>query len=153
MIEKYQKVGKTVRDAKASSTGKYYLIRIIMDHNVKSSEVVFLLGAGASVAAGVPDTYSFVKKFIESIDEQTKKETIEKIVQILEAWKKSDIDVELLLETLVKLKDKKQEPLLQFYDGGNFILKGYAEKKPLIDDLKDFIKSKAIVSGECNRFC
>ncbi len=119
-----------------------------MDHTVKSSEVVFLLGAGGSVAAGVPDTYSFVREFIDNIDGHDKKETIEKIVQTLEAWKKSKIDIELLLETLVKLKDNKQEPLLQFYEGGNFILKGYSDKKPLIDDLKDFIKSKAIVSEQ-----
>ena len=32
-----------------------------------SSEVVFFLGAGASVRAGVPDTYSFVQEFKESL--------------------------------------------------------------------------------------
>jgi prefoldin subunit 5 len=124
-----------------------------MDHNGKSSEVIFFLGAGASVPAGVPDTYSFVQEFIDDIDEAEKKETIEKIVQTLEVWnlevwKKSKIDIELLLETLVKLKDRKYEPLLQFYEGKAFILKGYADKKPLIDDLKNFIKSRAIVSEE-----
>ncbi|MFA4955445.1 MAG: SIR2 family protein [Candidatus Methanoperedens sp.] len=119
-----------------------------MDDNTKSSEVMFFLGAGASVAADVPDTYSFVKEFIDNINENDKKETIGKIVQKLKDWKNTDIDVELLLETLTKLENKGQEPLLQFYEGGDFILKGYSEKKPLIDDLKDFIKRKAIVSEE-----
>ena len=114
----------------------------------KSSEFVFFLGAGASVAAGVPDTYSFVRKFVDSIHNDDKRETIEKIIEILKKWKKNDIDIELLLETLTKLKNKENEPLLQFYSHGNFILDGYYDKAPLIDDLKDFIKSKAIVSEE-----
>lgn len=96
----------------------------------------------------VPDTYSFVKEFIDNIHENDKKETIERIVQTLKEWKNKEIDVELLLETLTKLENKHQEPLLRFYEGGDFILKGYSEKKPLIDDLKDFVKRKAIVSEE-----
>jgi len=120
--------------------------------NKHSSQVIFLLGAGASVAAGVPDTYSFVNEFIDNVQGTDKKETIEKIVQILKNWKNSDIDVELLLETLTKLENKDQEPLLLFYEGGSFILQRYTEKKPLIDDLKDFIKSKAIVSEEKIRY-
>ncbi len=119
-----------------------------MDDNAKSFEVMFFFGAGASVAANVPDTYSFVKEFIYNIHENDKKETIERIVQTLKNWKNKDIDVELLLETLTKLENKHQEPLLQFYEGGNFTLQGYSEKKPLIEDLKDFIKRKAIVSEE-----
>lgn len=121
-----------------------------------TSQVVFFLGAGASVNAGVPDTYAFVNEFINSIPmnpygknvEPQKKTTIKKIVQILKEWKGTEIDIELLLETLTKLENKEQEPLLRFFEGGDFILKDYSEKKPMIDDLKDFIKSKAIVSEE-----
>lgn len=119
-----------------------------MSNNKQSSQVVFFLGAGASINACVPDTYAFVNEFIDSIEEIDKKETVKKMVQILKEWKRAEIDIELLLETLTKLENKDQEPLLQFYQGGDFILKGYHEKKPLIDDLKDFIKSKAIVSEE-----
>lgn len=114
--------------------------------DIKPSEVVFFFGAGASVPAGVPDTRSFVSQFTESILDTGKKATVEKIVKILKVWRGSDIDVELLLETLTKLRDKEQEPLLQFYEGGNFVLTGYYEKEPLINDLKDFIKKRAIVS-------
>ena len=119
-----------------------------MTTDKQSSQIIFFLGAGASVAADVPDTYSFVKEFIHSIRDRDKRRTIEKIVQILRNWKNSDIDVELLLEALTKLENKEQEPLLRFYQGGDFVLKGYPEKEPLINDLKDFIKSKAIVSED-----
>lgn len=114
----------------------------------KSSDIVFFLGAGASVKAGVPTTFSFVDEYVESIEEVTKKDTIEKIIKTLERWKKERIDIELLLETLTKLSAKDQEPLLSFYSGGTFILKGYFEKYPLINDLKNFIKSKAIIKSE-----
>ena len=119
-----------------------------MNYNIQSSQVMFFLGAGASVAADVPDTFSFVKEFRDSIGDTAKKETIEKTIQTLESWKRLEIDIELLLETLTKLETKEQEPLLKFFEGGKFILSGYSPKKPLIEDLKDFIKSKAIVSEE-----
>jgi len=119
-----------------------------MNYNIQSSQVMFFLGAGASVAADVPDTFSFVKEFRDSIGDTAKKETIEKTIQTLESWKRLEIDIELLLETLTKLETKEQEPLLKFFEGGKFILSGYSPKKPLIEDLKDFIKSKAIVAEE-----
>ena len=114
----------------------------------KSSEIVFFLGAGASVAAGVPDTYSFVQEYLGSIHRMDKKRTIEEIVRTLKIWKGKEIDIELLLETLTKLRDKDQDPVLQFYPSKDFSLSGYSEKTPLIDSLKDFIKKKAIVSEE-----
>lgn len=117
-----------------------------MATNRQSSQVILFLGAGASIAGGVPDTYSFVTEFINHIREPNKKETIKKVVQVLKDWKGSEIDVELLLETLTKLQNKKQEPLLLFYKNRDFILREYSEKEPIIDDLKDFIKSKAIVT-------
>ena len=116
--------------------------------NIKSSEVVFFLGAGASVAAGVPDTYAFVKEYLDSLQEAEKKRTIEEIIRTLKQWKGTEIDIELLLETLTKLKDKDLDPVLQFYPRKDFSLSGYDEKEPLIDSLKDFIKTKGIVSEE-----
>lgn len=89
----------------------------------------FFLGAGASVNAGVPDTYAFVNEFIASIREPSKKETVEKIVQILKEWKETEIDIELLLETLTKLENKKQEPLLRFFEGVRFYLKKLSWRK------------------------
>lgn len=115
---------------------------------MKSSEVVFFLGAGASVAAGVPDTYSFVKEYLDNLQGAKKKRTIEEIIKTLKQWKGTEIDIELLLETLTKIRDKDLDPLLQFYSRDTFSLSGYNEKAPLIDSLKDFIKTKGIVSEE-----
>ena len=119
-----------------------------MSSTKRSSEVVLFLGAGASIKAGVPDTYSFVDKFRQSVTNNDKKVVVDKIITLLEEWKGSKIDVELLLETLTKLDSKEQEPLLKFFEGGRFILSGYSEKSPIIEDLKDFIKSRAIVMPE-----
>jgi len=117
--------------------------------STNSSDVVFFLGAGASVAAGVPDTYSFVKEYLGSLQEGEKKRTIQEIIKTLKKWRNgSEIDIELLLETLTKLRDKDLDPLLQFYSRDSFSLTGYDEKEPLIDSLKDFIKKKGIVSEE-----
>lgn len=112
------------------------------------SQVVFFLGAGASVKAGVPDTFRFVEEFRQSVTNNEDSKTIGKIVETLKTWHGSDIDVELLLETLTKLDTKDQEPLLQFFTGGTFILSGYSEKRPIIEDLKDFIKRKAIIESQ-----
>ncbi len=114
----------------------------------QSSDVIFLLGAGASVGAGVPDTFEFVKKFIKSIKNDEDKRTINKIVEVLMNQKGSDIDVELLLETLTKLDTRDREPLLNFFEINRFILNGYSEKRPIIERLKDFIKGKAIIRSE-----
>ncbi len=74
-------------------------------------DIVFLLGAGASKEAGVPDTVEFVKKFKEHIasgNNSNDIKTVNKITEILEEWKKSEtgnseqkIDVELLLKKKV----------------------------------------------------
>lgn len=119
----------------------------------EKTDIVFLLGAGASIKAGVPDTTRFVedfKKYIESGEDRDKKSTIKKIIKILSKWGKRTVDIELLLEALTKLRDKKEEPLLQFYknNDANFILKEYSEKEPLIEDLKNYIKKRAIVTED-----
>jgi NAD-dependent SIR2 family protein deacetylase len=119
-----------------------------MGNTSAMSQVVFLLGAGASVKAGVPDTFRFVEEFRQSVVNNEDSKTIDKIIETLKAWHGSDIDVELLLETLTKLDTKDQEPLLRFFTGGTFILSGYPEKRPIIEDLKDFIKRKAIIESQ-----
>ena len=119
-----------------------------MDQNSQSSEIMFFLGAGASVKAGVPDTYSFVNEFINSISDSDKKDQLGKIVGILKDWKDDSIDIELLLETLTKLWERDQEPILNFFADKDAVLSEYSENKSLIDDLKNFIKNKAIVSEE-----
>jgi len=113
-----------------------------------TSQVVFFLGAGASVKAGVPDTYRFVDEFVSSLTNSNERATVDKIIRILKKWKKEEIDIELLLETLVKLDNKENDPLLHFYSEKCYLLEGELEKSPIIKKLKDFIKSKAIVSRD-----
>lgn len=119
-----------------------------MSNKIPASEVVFLLGAGTSVKAGVPDTFRFVKEFQQSMVNREDRKTVDKIIEILREWQNSDIDVELLLDTLTKLDAKEQEPILKFFEGGRFILSKYSEKRPIIEDLKDFIKRKAIIESQ-----
>ena len=92
----------------------------------QSSQVIFLLGAGASKKAGVPTTYDFVYQFIEyeqcnasSNDDNAiqKVRLIGQIMTTLSGWKEKNegmVDIELLLETLTKIKNRKKESLLQF---------------------------------------
>jgi len=114
----------------------------------QTSGVVFLLGAGASVAAEVPDTFAFVEQFQRSITATKKRETIDKIVATLKRWKPLETDVELLLETLTKLQTRDKEPLLKFIKGGKFMLSGCLRKPPIVEDLKGFIKEKSIIDSD-----
>jgi len=120
--------------------------------NANQSEVVFFLGAGASVHAGVPDTLGMVQKFQDHIRQWPEKsKTVETIIKILRQRKPADepVDVELLLETLERLEKKEKEEMLWFYELGKFLLERYPDKRPLTDELKEFIKRTAIV--EANR--
>ena len=124
----------------------------MIDENT-SSEVVFLLGAGASVKAGVPDTLKFVTEFQASIKNGEMRRTVDKVIEILNSWLESKwttvkLDVELLLETLTKLELKDQEPLLQFYGEGKYLLEEYSPKQSIIENLKDYIKSRAIIDSD-----
>ena len=111
------------------------------------NNIVFLLGAGASVNAGVPATYSFVKEFVDSSDEPDKT-VIKGIIDVLEKWKKENIDIELLLETLIKLDKRDNDPLIHFYEKSNCKIQDTAHIGDLIVKLKDFIKGKCIVSED-----
>jgi hypothetical protein len=73
-----------------------------MNEIIESSQVVFLLGAGASTKANVPDTYEFVKLYLRSIEGLENSKTISFIITKLKDWKSTqqgkntDIDIELL---------------------------------------------------------
>lgn len=118
----------------------------------KKNEIIFFLGAGASVKAGVPDTYGLVKRFKTSIaDQKENSQTLSKIISILTKWRKEQgenkIDIELLLESLEKLESRDKEVLLKFYGLKNYKLSNYSDKNPLINELKDYIKSVGIVNN------
>jgi hypothetical protein len=118
-------------------------------------DLIFFLGAGASVKAGVPDTYKLVTAFQDEIKgDSTLEPTTQKIIDLLVEWRKNTkqpddrIDVELLLETLERLKSRDTDFLLRFYDNPRYLLKDEPEKSRIIERLRDFIKTKAIVDQE-----
>jgi len=126
------------------------------------SQIVFFLGAGASVAAGVPDTHGIVDEFRKHNrkhyrDWPDRHRTIEKIIEILQKNRKElgldkRVDVELLLETLERLDRREQELVLWFYKLDEYMLADFPEKRPLIVELKEFIKGKAIVEADRIRY-
>jgi NAD-dependent SIR2 family protein deacetylase len=60
-----------------------------MNDPIQGSPVVFLLGAGASVPAGVPDTMSFVTDFVNHLDDTDTRRTVTKVIEILKSWRNS----------------------------------------------------------------
>jgi hypothetical protein len=125
-----------------------------MESSQQDMDVIFFLGAGASVNAGVPDTFGFVSKFKESLAENSEQlKAYEKILEILKSWRKGqgpfapEVDVELLLETLERLENREQDILLKFHQVSSYALDGFALKKPLKDQLKDLIRRTGIVNA------
>ena len=60
--------------------------------------------------------------------------TVKKIIATPEKWERSDIDVELLLDTLTRLATQADEdPLLRFYKGDRFVFSGYSPEQPMIE--------------------
>lgn len=121
-------------------------------------EVIFLFGAGASVDAGIPDTYRFVKDFELRIEQDYPKfhEALLKICEIREKFnekifgsEKRQVDVEQLLDTLRRLIEKEKDPLLDFFEEKKFCStleeSSFLELKTL---LENFIREKVIVKEE-----
>lgn len=141
-----------------------------MNKDLTSSQVVFLLGAGASKNADVPTTFEFVDKFKDYLKERInndyldtqkkdndliKYSIIEKIIDILQEWKKEQnekVDIELLLDALNKLENRRNETILQFcmekdkesigFLGSEKIEEFDRYSEELINDLKEFIRLK-----------
>ncbi|MGD6809603.1 MAG: SIR2 family protein [Candidatus Bathyarchaeia archaeon] len=119
-------------------------------------EIVFLFGAGASVDAGVPDTYSFTSQFQESIKEKSKlSELLWTILKILEKTNEKNrkqrinVDVEQLLDSLRRLIEREKDQLLEFYDGKKFLIECTNEELILLmHTLENFIREKVIIKDE-----
>jgi hypothetical protein len=119
--------------------------------SIATSDVVFLLGAGASVKADVPTTVKFVTDFVQDAEAKDREQavTLARVLAVLEEFNAPHpVDVELLLQTLVRLQNKERDVLLRFFEGGTFVLGGAGEKEPLADRLKDYIKRRVVVSVE-----
>jgi hypothetical protein len=114
------------------------------------NDVMFFLGAGASIEAGVPDTTKFVQGFIEYLEENKLDKELNVLKIILETLKEKGnitIDIELVLGTIIALNKKKNSELVYFYDQSTFkfkpedvhvlnklesILKGYIRKNVVV---------------------
>jgi len=131
---------------------------------MKAPEILFFLGAGASIEAGVPDTIQMAAKFIEdfSTNEYVQKHKkkvyrpFRTILNTLEKWNKEkkidQIDLEQLLETLEKLEKRSEDVILYFTDKRYFNLKPYADIICIVNFLKDFIKKVTTVSENQIRY-
>jgi len=128
------------------------------ENRKQRQDVIFFFGAGASVDAGIPDTYKFVKDFKGYIKNDCSKvyEQLLRILEIREAFneqhfgvKKKQVDVEQLLYTLERLIEKDKDPLLAFYErkkfNSNLSEAVFLKLKKL---LEEFIREKAIVEDE-----
>lgn len=122
-------------------------------------EVIFLFGAGASVDAGIPDTYNFVSEFEIFIKKEHSElsELLTNIKNICETFNKKDhtkdnqqsVDIEQLLGILRRLATKEKDLLLAFYEEKKFSLK--VDEKAFIDlqvTLEDFIREKVVAKEE-----
>ena len=122
-------------------------------------EVIFLFGAGASVDAGIPDTYTFVEEFESYVKREQPElfDPLSKIKNVCEAFngkedrceKKLKVDIEQLLEILRRLTNRDSDLLLTFYAEKTFTLKMskqiFIELQAL---LEDFIRERVIASEE-----
>lgn len=123
-------------------------------------EVIFLFGAGASVDAGIPDTYTFVELFESYIKREHEElfEPLSKIKNICGLFNvnqcssgtQKKVDIEQLLGILRRLTNREKDLLLAFYEGKKF---GLTYKQEIFADLQrileDFIREK-VIAQEAN---
>ena len=120
-------------------------------------KVLFFLGAGASVPAGINGVIALVYDFKRSLRSEGKLENlkvINTIVELLYRWKKyklqdySDIDIELLLQTIEKLEDSEKEVLLEFYNNKLSVIPESIHNKQLSKEIKQFIRKNCFIPME-----
>jgi NAD-dependent SIR2 family protein deacetylase len=132
-----------------------------MTENINQNDVIFFLGAGASIEAGVPDTTKFIygqsekdkiQGFLEYLTENNKDEELEVLNIIINTLQEknnnSTIDIELVLGTINALNTKKDFELIYFYKQDTFRFKSNQEQ--ILNDLekllKGFIRKKVVVN-------
>lgn len=125
--------------------------------NKPETEVVFLFGAGASVDAGIPDTYSFVIDFEDHIKQHNPEltEQLSSILSIIEkfnektAKESKKVDVEQLLYTLRRLIERDSDALLAFYEEKKCDIEIDGKSLGLLKTLlEDYIRERVIIEDE-----
>ncbi len=113
----------------------------------------FFFGAGASKPAGVPTTVDFVGQFRDTLDKEKKfyfdnlKEIIAKHQKAKNNSKDDIVDIEIMLENLIRLEELEEDPLLWHLSPPTGELEDL-RKLGISEDLKSFIKEKGIVGVE-----
>lgn len=128
------------------------------DENQPKTNTIFLFGAGASVDAGIPDTYNFVEAFKEHVKQyhQDFSKLLSRIIKVREKFNQrvygkeyKEVDIEQLLDTIRCLIERENDPLLEFYGQKKFSLDAdgniFAQLKEL---LENFIRERVIIEDE-----
>jgi hypothetical protein len=128
-------------------------------HTKLDPEVIFLLGAGASIPAGIGGVRHMANKFLLKLQEEHRNsyfETANEIRTLLSEWKIDQkevvIDIELLLETVERLENRHLDVLPLFYNQKKKVLdvfeslerdRSKQENRPKLSNvIKQFIKSE-----------
>jgi hypothetical protein len=120
------------------------------DPTIRSSDVAFFFGAGASVEAKVPDTAGLLRDFIDSLPNE-KAEAVTIFLSRLKSWAHTQdprrlVDIELVLETLQHAVNWKEDPLAAFVRG-ELEVDG-VESEQLLRSLRDFVKDRVMVTAD-----
>jgi hypothetical protein len=118
-------------------------------------DLIFFLGAGASIDAGLSGVLQLVDRFKEWLESKSKTDQLNIVVEILsilDMWKKkrhdpSDIDIELLLDAIERIEERDNDLLLYFHKDKTLRLEKCGSydsisngKKRLSSELKRFIR-------------
>jgi len=108
-----------------------------------ANEVIFFLGAGASVAAGIPAVGKMTEEFIKHIADNHPacRPALKEIVGRLNP-RKPNPDIEIILRTLHRLIDHERDELSGLLKADHGIDSSWLEK--LRDELQTFIRDKVI---------
>ncbi len=114
-----------------------------------ASDIVFFLGAGASVAAGIPAVGPMTEEFLEKIkkDKSSCGAALEEIMKRLERALAREnpprkLDVELILQTVHRLIAHPKDELSEFFSDGHGLRPEALEQ--LKGEIESFIRNKVI---------
>jgi hypothetical protein len=121
-----------------------------MPTTYEPSDTVFLLGAGASKAAGVPDTHEFVEVFRQSIDgADPDAAVLDAFLKRLAEWRRGHVDIELLLDALTRVAERDRDPGVVFCrDPALADVGAQAAAGRLAGKLRDCIKTRTYVEPD-----
>ena len=126
-----------------------------MFSDISYSEIIFFLGAGASIDAGFVDVIELKNQFLKWLESESKENSLSisnEILKTLQSWKakgigqKNDVDIEIFLETVEKIENKDENPLSEFYENNtlkierNHVYRSVLKQRTLSKDIKRFVK-------------